>query len=212
MTFSFSKAQDTINQTDNQGLKQGKWEAKYDNGQIRYQGQFIDGKESGTFSFYDENGNLKATNSFSENGSKAYNKTFSEDGVVIAEGFFIDKKREGEWRFYDEKTKTLILTEEYQNGILNGVSRTYFLTGNLSEETHYINGTKQGLWQKFYANNMLEAKANYLDDQFDGEGIFYYSNGIIKEQGSFKSGIKIGIWKIFDDEGNLISEDEHRIE
>lgn len=205
-------AQDLLNQTDKQGLKQGKWEARYPNGQIRYQGQFVDGKETGTFSFFDEEGNLKATNSFSENGSKAYNKMYSKEGILISEGVFIDKKKNGEWRFYDEKTKTLILTEEYQNDTLNGVSRSFFQTGNISEETHYQNGIIEGLWQSFFPNNILEAKANYLNGKFDGESFFYYPNGLVKEQGFFKSGTKVGIWKVYDDEGNLISEDEHRVE
>ena len=35
---------DSINQTDKQGLKQGFWIKKYPNGNIMYQGYFIDDK------------------------------------------------------------------------------------------------------------------------------------------------------------------------
>ena len=51
---SFLTAQSSINRLDENGLKTGKWEKKYTNGNIRYTGQFVKDKEVGVFLFYSE--------------------------------------------------------------------------------------------------------------------------------------------------------------
>ena len=62
-------AQD-YNQTDSKGRRQGVWMDFYPNGQKRYEGQFKNGKCTGTFRYYDEQGNLKATNEFDKSGRR----------------------------------------------------------------------------------------------------------------------------------------------
>ena len=41
-----------VNQTDKNGLKQGRWEKTYTNGAIRYQGQFRNDKPYGEFKYF----------------------------------------------------------------------------------------------------------------------------------------------------------------
>ena len=53
------------NVKDLNGLKQGVWEVRYDNGSIRYEGVFKDDIEQGIFRFYYMSGQLQATKEFS---------------------------------------------------------------------------------------------------------------------------------------------------
>ena len=55
-------------------------------------------------------------------------------------------------------------------------------------------------------------RANYKDDALDGDYVYYYSNGVIKEEGRFAEGMKVGAWKTYDIEGNVISTDNHEEE
>ena len=58
-----------INRTDSKGRRQGAWTDFYPNGQKRYEGQFKNDVCVGEFKYYDEQGQLKATNTF----DKSYN-------------------------------------------------------------------------------------------------------------------------------------------
>ena len=50
---------DTINQTDANGLRQGYWIKKYDDGAKKAEGYFKDGKQIGDFSHYYPTGALQ---------------------------------------------------------------------------------------------------------------------------------------------------------
>lgn len=207
--FIFTIVNDSFSQntTDENGLKQGKWEAYYSNGQLRYEGQFIDGKEVGIFKHYDTEGNIKFENDFIEPGIKSKTSVFAASGKQIAEGCYVNRQRDGEWRFYDEASGVLILTEEYSDGWRDGVSKSYFLNGKVQEITTFKQDFKEGLWQCFLENGILQAEVSYFENQYHGEGKFYYPNGILREEGSFEHGRKVGTWRVYDDEGNLLSED-----
>ena len=70
------------NRKDSKGRRQGLWMDYYPNGQKRYEGKFKDDKCQGTFTYYDEKGILKATNTFDKSGTKALNKTYSPDNYM----------------------------------------------------------------------------------------------------------------------------------
>ena len=50
------QAQDSLNQTDKAGLKQGLWRKHYPNGNIRYEGNFSNDQPEGEFRYYHESG------------------------------------------------------------------------------------------------------------------------------------------------------------
>ena len=53
-----------VNQVDSKGRKQGNWEKKYENGNLRFTGQFKNDVPVGTFVYYYENQIKKAENVF----------------------------------------------------------------------------------------------------------------------------------------------------
>ena len=208
ISTNISIAQETSkNQIDTNGLRQGQWEAHYANGQLRYEGQFVDGKEIGVFKHYYENGNLKVESDFVEPGVKSESKVYADSGKLIAEGAYVNQQKDGEWRFYDEESGVLILTEAYYDGWRHGLSKSYFPNGNVQEITTFNMDNKEGLWQSFNEDGSSQSSGFYLGNQFHGEGKFYYPNGVLREEGNFENGRKVGIWRTYDDDGYLISED-----
>ena len=55
----FLSISQSINYVDNFGMKQGMWQKKYNNGNVRYEGFFKDNKETGLFRYFYEDGSLK---------------------------------------------------------------------------------------------------------------------------------------------------------
>lgn len=197
-------AQD-FNQTDSKGRRQGQWVDFYPNGQKRYEGAFKNDKCKGEFRYYDEQGNLKATNTFDKTGDKALNKTYAPNGRVVATGYYVNQKKEGEWRYFDKESGQLLLLEDNVGGKVNGWSRLYNpKNGKLAEETQYVNGIPEGVCKKYSDTGVLLMEGQYHNGMLEGPAKTYYPNTNVKEEGLYSKGEKVGEWKTYNEDGDLI--------
>lgn len=207
-------AQNDYNKTDELGRRQGKWLDYHDNGQVRYTGEFKNNEPVGEFLYYSEGGVLTAKMVYEKRKGKEITpqmstcEMYSSNGNIIAKGRYSDRKKHEQWEYYSETDGSLILKENYDNGVMTGITTAYSnITHNIIEETEYLNGIKNGICNKYYDNGRIMVKMTYKDDELDGSYVSYYPNGAPKEEGMFKDGIKIGEWKTYDMEGNIISTD-----
>lgn len=197
-----------FNRTDNKGRRQGEWRDYYANGQLRYEGRFKNDKCKGVFKYYDEQGNLKATNEFDKSGEKALNKTYAPNGRMIATGYYVNQKKEGEWKYYDAASGQLRLVEDNENGKVHGWSRLYNPNnGKLAEETQYVNGSPEGQCRKFSDTGVLLMECQYRNGLLDGPVKTYYPSTALKEEGQYGKGQKVGLWKTYNEDGDVILEE-----
>ena len=208
LLFAFSAIAQDFNQTDAKGRRQGAWRDFYPNGQLRYEGQFKNDKCKGTFKYYDEQGNLKATNEFDKSGEKALNKTYAANGRLIATGFYVNQKKDGEWKYFDQKSGQLLLSEDNKAGKVDGWSRLYNPNnGVLAEETQYVDGQPEGKCNKYSDTGVLIMECQYHNGLLDGPVKTYYPSTALKEEGQYAQGQKVGIWKTYNEDGDVIAED-----
>lgn len=200
-------AQD-FNRTDAKGRRQGAWRDFYANGQLRYEGQFKNDKCKGTFKYYDEQGNLKATNDFDKSGERALNKTYATNGRVIATGYYLNQKKEGEWKYYDANSGQLRLAEQNKNGKVHGWSRLYNPNnGKLAEEVQYVDGQPEGQCHKFSDTGVMLMECTYHNGMLEGPTKSYYPSTALKEEGQYAKGQKVGLWKTYNEDGDVIAEE-----
>jgi len=195
-----SIAQESVNQFDANGKRDGVWKKYYPaTKQLRYEGQFDHGEETGVFKFYCEEckDQPMATKDFSANGTKAFVRYFTIKGKLVSEGEMEGKNRVGEWVYYHEKSNAVMTRERYKKGKLEGIKITYYPNGTKTEETHYQNGLKQGENNYYSPEGVLLKKLNYLDDKLNGEALYYDANGTITIKGYYKKGKKNGLWQYF---------------
>ncbi|HXU27047.1 MAG TPA: hypothetical protein VN698_07435, partial [Bacteroidia bacterium] len=108
----FAQAQDTINITDNAGLKQGRWvifgkskpNTCYKADQKVEEGYYYDNKKGGTWYQYFCNEKIRAIIEFKNGKPNGNCKTFHENGTINEVGTFVLNKWVGEY------------TLHYQNG------------------------------------------------------------------------------------------------
>ena len=206
LAITSAMAQD-FNQTDSKGRRQGAWRDFYPNGQLRYEGQFKNDKCKGTFKYYDEQGNLKATNEFDKSGEKALNKTYAPNGKMIATGYYQNQKKEGEWKYYNDASQ-LILVEDNKEGKVHGWSKLYNPNnGVLAEETQYVEGQPEGQCRKYSDTGTLLMECQYHNGMLDGPTKTYYPSTALKEEGQYAKGEKVGLWKTYNEDGDVIAED-----
>ena len=116
-TFTLLLFSQGINKTDAKGKKQGEWKKLYENGFVRYQGQFKDDKPFGTFNYYFDTG--KPSLIMNYDGVIARTLAFYDEGKIKAKGNYVNQKKDSIWIYYS-------------------------LAGyKVSEELH-VNGLKQG--------------------------------------------------------------------
>jgi len=186
------------NITDSNGLKQGEWSKTYDNGNYRYKATFKDNKPVGEMIRYHENGKKSAVINYNTDG-KGMAKLFDEAENLIAEGVYLGTIRDSTWRFYDEK-KTLKSTENYVNGLIDGVVTVFYPNGSVSEEVAYRKGVKHGPWKQYFRGGGVQLEAEYRDGKLHGVYKTFNGSGVCDVLGRYSEGKEDGDWKIFDAE------------
>jgi len=201
LAFSTLSAQNLI---DENGLKQGKWEKKYDWGTTRYTGQFENDKEVGTFLFYDQNGKILSKRDYISPGGKAMCTMFDYEEWMHAKGELLGKKKIGTWYYFANNGKDTIGIEIFVDGLLEGVQYTYFENGNITEISNYTDGIQQGEWKEFFADGVVNVEGLFKDGKLNGPVVYYFSTGEVRKKGQYKNGLKNGIWLTYDQRGKVI--------
>jgi len=165
-----------VNQFDDQGNRNGKWE-KYYKGtdQLRYEGTFKHGRETGTFKFYepDSGDQPRATKTYQPGNDTVVLKFFNSDGILKSQGTMVDKKREGEWNYYNGGKENLVMTEHYKNGMKDGVKLVFRKNGKPWQKYHYVRDTLQGDTKTFDRNGEIESEGHYKKGLRNGKWSFY---------------------------------------
>ena len=82
LLLPFISISQNINKHDDNGKKTGIWFGEYQNGNLRYKGQFKNGNPLGLFFYYYESGELKVEKEFFHNGQAASTYFFYKDGSL----------------------------------------------------------------------------------------------------------------------------------
>ncbi len=205
-TCLFSEAQEKqINRTDHQGRRQGYWEQRYPNGNIRYKGVFSDGKPVGELLRYYPDGSKMAIMDFDESGSKAYAELFYENGFIAAKGNYVNEERDSIWHFYSQHDEGLLTAREtYREGYKHGLSVIYYPNGEKSQKLTYRNDLRHGEWKQFYMEGTLKLEGNYENGNREGEFVMYTPAGRPEVKGYYEDNLMHGDWEFFDGEGEVL--------
>ena len=187
-----------INQFDKNKKRTGIWKKYHSNKRIRYVGKFINGKEVGTFRYYDITTSKHPTiiKEFSATSDSAYVRYFTLRGKLRTKGSMIGRKRVGKWIYYFPKGK-LFSEEFYVDGKLEGELKNYYENGKTLEITQYSNGMKNGFSKKYSDQGVLIEEVNYKNNVLDGMAKYYELNGDLKEEGIYRNGKRYGKWQFY---------------
>lgn len=200
--IAFAQPKESFNVQDKNGKKQGYWRKYYDEGKLRYEGNFKDNNAIGVFKYYYPTGQLKATNTYSENGKKAFSVIFYTTGKKQAEGNFINEKKDSVWLFYNQDEK-LISAESYKLNKKTGPSYAYYSTGKVADETNWLNDEKVGAWKTYWDDGQLKSTAKLNKGDIEGRMIFYHANGMVDLMGDYRNGNRDGEWVTYHPDGKI---------
>jgi antitoxin component YwqK of YwqJK toxin-antitoxin module len=107
-----------------------------------------------------------------------------------------DGKSDGEWVPADEFGK---------RKLLNGYYIHWHPNGNKEGEGYLKNGLKQGKWNFWFENGLIEKDHYYIDDTLHGKitGHYYKNDTLLKVVRIYDMGVMDGICYTYYDNGNL---------
>ena len=110
-------------------------------------------------------------------------KEFNKHAILIAEGLYVNNRKHGVWRSYYDYTGSLMIEENYQNGIQHGRFVSYHPNGKLLSEGQFFNGLREGCFSIYdeEGNNikrLLFIHDNQIEDLNEDK---YISEAVRKE-------------------------------
>ncbi|MDX1830222.1 MAG: toxin-antitoxin system YwqK family antitoxin [Lutibacter sp.] len=210
-SFQTSLSQEKINQLNAKGKRTGVWKKNYNNGKIRYVGQFKNGKEIGVFKFYSalSSEHPVAIKTFENNSNLAKVSFYTVKGVLQSEGLMDGKKRIGLWKYFQEDGKKLLSEENYKNGVLEGKSVTYYKSGKVAEMVFYKNDKLDGNTKRYAESGILLDDLNYKEGKLNGLAKYYNIEGKLIYTGDYENDVKVGKWQYFEN-GKSVSVDKFK--
>ncbi len=188
------------NYTDSNGLRQGNWEKKYPNGNIKYTGKFKDNKPTGEFKRYYENKSLQSVMIYNKDGTSAKTTFYYKNGKVAAEGKYLGTKKDSLWKYYSFYGEHLSNIESYNKGLKNGISREFYSDGSISQEKSWENGILDGPWRMWFPGNKPRLETQYKNGKINGLFKSFYPDGTLEISGSYQDDIRAGRWTYIDKE------------
>lgn len=229
-TSGFLRNEEIINRFDKDGNKHGIWKEFYDNGKLKWEGEFLHGELNGIVKEYNKKGGLKTLEKyeFGEVDTESEEVVFFElekeirpDGSMLVGGYNNNMKQ-GIFREYDS-TGVLIASYEYKDdkklavglldtsGAKTGAWTFYYETGELKAEGNFIGGIKVNEWKYYFKNGDLQQKGGYKNGLPHRNWSWWYENRQLKREESYLNGKEDGVVIEYDTLGNILTSGEYII-
>ena len=178
----------------------------HDNGQLKSERTYKDGKLDGLIKEYHDNGQLKSEITYKDGKKNGPYTWYWDNGNISDQGAYKDGKLDGPIKVY-------YYTGELQiEGVLKyrqkvGIVRGYYKNGQLKSEGTYRNDERNGPLKSYFENGKLRSDELFKNDVQVGPFQYYHENGQLRLKGTRKNdGVKDGVVKQYDDSGKLIGE------
>ncbi len=138
----------------------------YDSGEKMSEGEMWDGFETGEWTSWHVNGNIKSV------------------------GYYAEGRKDSLWQWYDESG---ILTGlgMYDQDVEHGTWMHYYPGGVLSDSGSYLEGLQEGLWKYFHENGSLKYALHYKAGKMHGEKILLSPSGTVVNVAYFENGVLV---------------------
>ena len=78
-----------------------------------------------------------------------------------------------------------------------------FPNGMKKLEGTKVNGKRHGIWKAYYDNGFLWSEGKFWPGKRKGFSTVYHKNGKKKMEGHYKENLKVGVWKLWGEDGAL---------
>lgn len=187
---------------DENGKRTGSWEFYFENGKLKETDIYENGKLNGIVHEYFENGKLRYKSAYADDKLVGVRELYHPNGKLAGKENYKDGKYVNDGDFFNENGERTL-----QNG--TGYRIDYFSNGNLSFKGNYKNGKREGLNTWFFENGKLKSEFNYYNGTTAGEYKMYYESGVMKEKGNYSAEKINGLVEFYHPNGKLLGKNKY---
>lgn len=114
---------------------------------------------------------------------------FFPNGQIKHEKLFLDDKPYGTWKFFFENGRLQEECNYNEKGLLIGIYRKWYPSGNLLTEITFKNDLHHGIVREWYENGNISYEANYEEGEIKGTARKWTEKGTMLVE-KFYYGIK----------------------
>ena len=192
------------NQIDNQGRRQGHWLKTDKQGAKVYEGDFVDGLETGTFSYYYPDGTVRIKNVYTVPGRICQHEVYDSEGHMLARGTFNQKNRDGLWEFFSKSGKKVKQTN-YKMGVRHGQQVIFTSNGDTAEVSNWSDNHRHGRWWKRIGEKGY-ITATYVHGGIEGKLVEYGEDGQLVREGEYVNGDRHGHFRYYENGKKVVDE------
>lgn len=179
------------------GKATGEWISYFENGQVMQRTSYEDGKIIGSNEYFNPNGKPLGKQEYADGSLKSLSDFFDETGKPILKsgnGYIISYHPNG----------TISGKVNLLNAQVNGLYQAFYETGKMQSSFTYSNGKLDGEFNEYFENGALMSKGNYTNERLNGVVVYYHPNG--KKLGSIKYSLDKPetLLEFFDENGKQI--------
>lgn len=160
----------------------GAYLENFENASPKTRGQYQMGKKQGEWTYFYNSGNKEKTITYKEDIVSGKMTTWYISGKINSEKEYLFCKIK-DVPEYANQNKYLIA--DYRKGenisVPNGISTSYFQSGNISSRSKFKLGKKEGLSETWYENGKLKEHINYKNNFENGQTERWFENGSLEE-------------------------------
>lgn len=166
---------DTINFTDANSKRQGKWiifnrtlhKPDYADDQKVEEGRFIDSKKTGIWKEFFPNNNLKSKITYENNRPSGYAIMYHDNGKIKEEGLWKNNRWVGDYKLYYDNGQVQQDFKFSATGKREGDQKYFYPNGQVMIEGNWAEGKEAGLLKEYYENGDIKAEKNFNGGALD---------------------------------------------
>jgi antitoxin component YwqK of YwqJK toxin-antitoxin module len=177
-----SVGKDTINFTDENGKRQGKWiifnkelhkECFTDDQKVE-EGKYIDSKKTGPWKEYYCNNNVKSVITYENNRPNGYAKMYHENGKIKEEGMWKNNRWVGDYKLYYDNGQVQQAFSFDATGKRSGKQQYFYENGQTMIEGNWDGGKESGVITEYYENGDKKSEKNFNGGNIDPASVKTY--------------------------------------
>lgn len=98
----------------------------------------------------------------------------------------------------------IVMETAFKNGVKEGLTKTYYISGRLKGTSWYENGLKEDSAKWYFEEGQLFRSTPYIRDTVDGIQIQYFRTGKLKAKIGYRMGFRTFLLQEFDKDGKLV--------
>ncbi|MDR2836775.1 MAG: hypothetical protein LBV69_11415 [Bacteroidales bacterium] len=156
----------------------------YTNGNLKYEGAFINNIPVGIHKEYSETGKILIS------------KEYSPTGKILGEGLFDNNGlKTGKWRLYDTIYNYFYAEGFFEKGLKEGQWKFFFPDNSLEQEGFFSSDNPDREWFWYYPNGSKKTEEVYMNGKLEGHFKEYDKDGKTIAEGEYFDNDKVGEWK-----------------